>query len=94
MRQCNYCGKEYPDDVNTCPIDSQPLQRVGARFPEPQPAEAKGAWNKDLSGYIWPWLEPVLGVPLVFDGIKIILNHEYHDHLLFIMVPSPILPEF
>jgi hypothetical protein len=38
------------------------------------------AWNKDLSGYIWPWLEPVLGVFLVFGGAKTIIKHEFHDH--------------
>jgi hypothetical protein len=34
-------------------------------------------WNKDLSGYVWPWLEPILGVFLVFSGIKTIITHEY-----------------
>jgi hypothetical protein len=35
------------------------------------------AWNKDLSGYIWLWLEPILGVVLVFGGVKTIFTHEY-----------------
>lgn len=38
------------------------------------------AWNKDLSGYIWPWLEPVFGVFLVFGGVRTIIKHEFHDH--------------
>ena len=39
------------------------------------------AWNKDLSGYIWPWLEPVLGVLLVFGGVRTIITHEYHHKM-------------
>jgi phosphate/sulfate permease len=38
------------------------------------------AWNKDLSGYIWPWLEPILGVLLVIGGVRTIIRHEFHDH--------------
>src|SRR5215813_408648 len=34
-------------------------------------------WNKDLRGYIWPWLEPLFGVLLVIAGVKIIIAHEY-----------------
>jgi len=35
------------------------------------------AWNKDMSGYIWPWLEPILGAVLVYGGVKAIITHEY-----------------
>jgi len=38
------------------------------------------AWNKDVSGYVWPWLEPILGALLVFGGVKTIIKHEFHDH--------------
>lgn len=39
------------------------------------------AWKKDMSGYVWPWLEPVLGVFLVCCGIKTIITRQYRDHL-------------
>jgi hypothetical protein len=26
MKNCSYCGKEYPDDVSFCAIDQNPLQ--------------------------------------------------------------------
>jgi hypothetical protein len=71
MKRCSYCGAEYPDDALACAIDGTP-------FDNPQPQ--KIAWNKDLSGYIWPWLEPIIGVLLVFGGVKTIIKHEFHDH--------------
>ena len=37
------------------------------------------AWNKDLSGYVWPWLEPIFAVLLVFGGVQTIIKHEFHD---------------
>lgn len=39
------------------------------------------AWNKDISGYVWPWLEPVLGAFLAYCGIKTIITHQYRYHL-------------
>ena len=33
--------------------------------------------NKDLSGYIWPWLEPIFGVLLTYSGLKTVITHEY-----------------
>ena len=29
MKQCTYCGKQYPDEVEVCAADAQPLKRVG-----------------------------------------------------------------
>jgi hypothetical protein len=80
MKHCTYCGKEYSDEVGACPIDGEPLQLVGVHIPEPRSSEVKIAWNKDLSGYIWPWLEPLFGFLLVISGIKTVIKHEYHDH--------------
>ena len=80
MKQCAYCGKEYSDEVKVCPIDSEPLRLIGANIAEALPPEVKSPWNKDLSGFFWPWLEPIIGVLLVFGGIKTIIKHEYHDH--------------
>jgi hypothetical protein len=31
MKRCTYCGREYPDDIQICPIDQQPVR-------EPAPA--------------------------------------------------------
>jgi hypothetical protein len=81
MKHCTYCGKEYPDEAEACQIDGEPLQLVEVHIPETQPQKVKRALNKNLSGYIWPWLEPVLGVLFVFEGVKTIIKHEYHDHL-------------
>src|ERR1700690_81528 len=76
MKQCSYCGKEYSDEIDICPSDGETLQLVGARISEPQPREVRSALNKDLSGYIWPWLEPLLGAFFIFEGIKTIIEHE------------------
>jgi hypothetical protein len=77
MKHCTYCGKEYPDDVEVCQTDGEALQAVGAPSPAPQPSVMQSSWNKDLSGYIWPWLEPLLGAFLVYAGIKAIVTQEY-----------------
>jgi hypothetical protein len=29
MKKCAWCGREYPDDVQTCPIDQSPLDSGG-----------------------------------------------------------------
>jgi hypothetical protein len=42
-------------------------------------AQNMSDWNKDLSSCIWPWREPVLGVALVFGGVRTILTHKFHD---------------
>lgn len=34
MKQCTYCGKQYPDDASTCEIDGRALQDV---VPVPPP---------------------------------------------------------
>lgn len=35
MKHCNYCGKEYSDELETCPTDGYRLQGVGeAQNPE------------------------------------------------------------
>jgi hypothetical protein len=34
-------------------------------------------WNKDLSRYIWSWLEPAMGILLFIDGVKTVVTHEY-----------------
>jgi hypothetical protein len=44
MRCCPYCGKEYPDEVDVCAIDGQPLENP-AKLPEmtqnlPSPARS------------------------------------------------------
>jgi len=31
MKQCTYCGKEYPDGTTICALDSEPLKPVAAR---------------------------------------------------------------
>jgi hypothetical protein len=47
MKKCTYCGKEYPDDTNTCPIDGHtlvggnaPSERITAEF-VPSPARKR-----------------------------------------------------
>src|SRR5437870_5231560 len=39
MKHCPYCGKEYADDAAVCPIDGNPLERVGAQPTEPPPLD-------------------------------------------------------
>jgi len=33
MKHCTYCGKEYSDDVNACPLDGHPVQGDEASTP-------------------------------------------------------------
>src|SRR6516162_10534694 len=28
MRTCSYCGKQYPDDAEVCPVDRQPFTEL------------------------------------------------------------------
>jgi hypothetical protein len=35
-------------------------------------------WRKDLSFYVWPWLEPVFGALFLFVGVKAIVTGELH----------------
>lgn len=38
-------------------------------------------WRKNLSPVIWPWLGPVLGVVLIYNGIKTILTEQLRYRL-------------
>src|SRR5271170_5494163 len=38
MKQCTYCGKEYPDEASVCAIDAQPLRDVVPPLPAPSPS--------------------------------------------------------
>lgn len=29
MKQCTYCGKEYPDETTVCELDAKPLVAIG-----------------------------------------------------------------
>ena len=33
MKQCSYCGKEYPDDASVCSTDAEPLREVVPKSP-------------------------------------------------------------
>lgn len=57
MKHCTYCGKEYPDELETCPTDGHRLQRVGdmqdpeSRGPKAEPkamisSEEKRFWER------------------------------------------------
>jgi hypothetical protein len=35
MKQCTYCGKEYPDEASVCAIDGEPLRDVTPQLPIP-----------------------------------------------------------
>jgi hypothetical protein len=38
MKQCTYCGNEYPDAASACAFDGHPLRNVAAPIPAPPPA--------------------------------------------------------
>jgi hypothetical protein len=40
MKQCTYCGKEYPDDATECSVDGYPLATVAPKPPLPEPENA------------------------------------------------------
>ena len=37
MKKCVYCGKEYPDGLNVCPVDGDRLEVPVAKSPPPEP---------------------------------------------------------
>ena len=41
MKYCTYCGKEYGDDVEVCPIDNNPVQSMNAVAGSPPPLEVR-----------------------------------------------------
>lgn len=43
MKKCTYCGKEYPDDVERCAIDFEPLAAPG-----PATVNQKPAWHPNV----------------------------------------------
>lgn len=46
MKQCTWCGKDYPDEASVCEIDGQPLvTRVERQAPTTEPSNSKP----------WPW---------------------------------------
>lgn len=79
MRKCTYCGKEYPDDVNECPEDGQPLTpKPGTPPPLPpgvgmqSQASAKNgeplATTSLILGIISLVCGPFFGIPAVICG--------------------------
>ena len=42
MKKCNWCGKEYPDDVSVCAIDQNPLESFDPAPPAPASDESEG----------------------------------------------------
>ena len=72
MKKCTYCGKEYPDDATTCPIDGESLpksdQELLAMFATPadylpealnKAAEELNKRNIDTS-HLWTIVRPAL----------------------------------
>ena len=43
---------------------------------QPKKRSDGNIWKKDLSPAIWPWLGPVLGVILIYNGIKTIFTEQ------------------
>ena len=39
-------------------------------------------WRRNLSPYVWPWLEPIVGALFLFTGIKAIVTGEFHARRL------------
>src|ERR1700678_2698062 len=60
MKQCSYCGAEYPDDATVCAIDENPLVDIKAATTVLRPA-AKMTWldkqfldtSSGFWGYKW-----------------------------------------
>ena len=46
MKKCTYCGKEFPDDATSCPLDEQPLV-----FTTPQPTNAVDDTQANVTVY-------------------------------------------
>lgn len=73
MKQCPYCGKEYPDETTVCAIDAQPL--VGETgTTEGQKTDAPASAAQPIQ--LWPdyrWTQrdawKFIGMMLVFDVV-------------------------
>ncbi len=59
MKKCAYCGKEYPDQMTTCPQDGNPLPVPPAAGPSPLQVPSSGLTRTSL----------ILGCALVFIAL-------------------------
>jgi hypothetical protein len=64
MKRCSYCGAEYPDEINECPIDETPMpQPVAPQVDEPKqdryeiPPLSKTEMGKDWVMILCPHTE-------------------------------------
>jgi hypothetical protein len=62
MKQCTWCGKDYPDDASVCAIDGQPL----ATRKSPEAAAAEKEASK-------PWPRQVVMPAVLWLAINILL---------------------
>jgi hypothetical protein len=60
MKKCEWCGKEYPDDVSVCEADAHDLVVVGAATPPPL-AEAANSSGRPVSVTVIAWILLVTG---------------------------------
>jgi hypothetical protein len=76
MKKCTYCGKEYPDEITTCPDDGRPVapeiptaSRAAALQEPPAPASGLAITSMVL-GIVSVVLlcGPFLGIPAVICG--------------------------
>jgi hypothetical protein len=74
MKQCTYCGKEYPDDATVCEIDRQPLVPFGTKVAEPRRS------CSEINALIGPggrWLI-FAGIPMSVCAILFVVAEPHH----------------
>ena len=78
MNRCQYCGKEYPDEVTVCAIDGNPVGDAASPLPPatrsltPQQAQAP---RSVVSVIVFAVLSAFTGVGLASMAIATIANH-------------------
>ncbi len=85
MKRCSYCGAEYQDEMNKCPIDETPLEEFIAsarrkdKHRQGRDKDATAFWEqvrerRNLFFLCWVGWLPVAGIFL--GGYKLISGHE------------------
>jgi len=72
MKQCTYCGKEYPDETVACEIDGQPVRTI---VPSPDIASTGLPPKTVMSLALFGILSAFSGVGAAWICIATIANH-------------------
>ena len=81
MKRFTYCGREYPDEANSCAIDEQPLKLIASPSATPKPLDSQ--INKDCPPQI-----VVPGVLSDADILNIVKGQKAVIWLILLEIPA------